>query len=201
MKFLKFSSLILFLAVVACFPKIPKQQFKITAEKPEFFHQIHPNDTVWLYRTQISSYHKKLSGILVLKPQEKDLKVAFLSDAGINFFSILIQKNNYLVDYCIEDLNKKPILDVLVKDICLISGFIFSDFIRLEKSENMEKFVLSDAIVYKKTDNQTLSSLILSDDKRNKKVICQLKNQNWYVKHTNFSLQMIVEPMMMPNNE
>lgn len=76
------------------------------------------NDSIYYYKTSVSTYGKELSGILAIKQQHPDtLKVSFFTEMGVSFFDVLITHESYQISRCIPQLDSKLIMNTLVEDI------------------------------------------------------------------------------------
>lgn len=71
-------------------------------------------DKDYLFRAEIKAYGNSFSGILAVKKTEKHHKrVALLSNMGNTLFDFEFQNNRIKVNYVMEDLNKKIIVNKL----------------------------------------------------------------------------------------
>lgn len=79
---------------------------------------LQPQFSTTLYRTQIDVVGKHLSGLLFFKKQPDDsYRVVFTNEMGLNFFDFHFAEHKFEVLHCIEQLNKKPVINQLHKDI------------------------------------------------------------------------------------
>ncbi|KAA1244648.1 hypothetical protein F0000_15490 [Aquimarina sp. RZ0] len=86
----------------------------------------------YVYKADINVYGKFLSGILILKKiADNKHRIVFTSQFGNTFFDIEIENNRHTVNTIVPELNRKIILNTLLKD--------FSLLIR-ENSEVIEKY-------------------------------------------------------------
>ncbi|GAB3655183.1 hypothetical protein GCM10027594_28470 [Hymenobacter agri] len=82
---------------------------------------LQPQFTTTLYRTQIDVVGKHLSGLLFFKKQpDESFRVVFTNEMGLNFFDFRFADHQFTVEHCIEQLNKKAVINQLHKDI----GFV-----------------------------------------------------------------------------
>ncbi|WP_405206179.1 hypothetical protein [Aquimarina sp. LLG6339-5] len=75
----------------------------------------------YVYKSDISVYGNEFSGILILKkiaPQKH--RIVFTSQFGSTFFDIEIDSESYKIHSIIEQLDRKIILNTLIKDFTLL---------------------------------------------------------------------------------
>ncbi|SEK27775.1 hypothetical protein SAMN04487910_0145 [Aquimarina amphilecti] len=75
----------------------------------------------YVYKSDISVYGNEFSGILILKriaPQRH--RIVFTSQFGSTFFDIEIGNESYKIHSIVEQLNRKIILNTLIKDFSLL---------------------------------------------------------------------------------
>jgi hypothetical protein len=79
---------------------------------------LQPQFSTTLYRTQIDVVGKHLSGLLFFKKQpDNSYRVVFTNEMGLNFFDFHFANHQFEVLHCIAQLNKKPVINQLHKDI------------------------------------------------------------------------------------
>lgn len=77
-----------------------------------------PQFSTVLYRTEIDVVGRHLSGLLFFKKQpDESFRVVFTNEMGLNFFDFRFANHQFEVLHCIEQLNKKPVINQLHKDI------------------------------------------------------------------------------------
>lgn len=82
---------------------------------------LQPQFSTALYRTEIDVVGKHLSGLLFFKKQpDSSYRVVFTNEMGLNFFDFHFAEHRFEVLHCIAQLNKKPVINQLHKDI----GFV-----------------------------------------------------------------------------
>ena len=83
--------------------------------------KLRPSFSTVLYRTQIDVVGKHLSGLLFFKKQPDDsYRVVFTNEMGLNFFDFHFASHQFEVLHCIEQLNKKAVINQLHKDIAFV---------------------------------------------------------------------------------
>ena len=75
----------------------------------------------YVYKANIEVYGKQLGGIFVAKKINDTLHRAVLTtDFGNTLLDFEVSENSFKVNYCIEELNKKIVLNTLKKDFRLV---------------------------------------------------------------------------------
>jgi hypothetical protein len=88
----------------------PESAKGLAALKPEFNNM--------LYRTQVDIMGKSISGLLLVKSLSNGAtRVVFTNEIGIKFFDFSFGKQKFEVISCIDQLNKKTIINQLRQDI------------------------------------------------------------------------------------
>ncbi|MDB5235133.1 MAG: hypothetical protein JWR44_2126 [Hymenobacter sp.] len=79
---------------------------------------LRPTFKTTLYRAQIDVVGKHLSGLLFFKNQpDGSYRVVFTNEMGLNLFDFHFSEHHFEVLHCIEQLNRKPVINQLRKDI------------------------------------------------------------------------------------
>lgn len=111
-------SILLLMLLAGCKVYYPngKQHYSAidtTVQNP-YFSGLHEER---LYRATIHFYGKELTGMFVAKRiSQDDHRIVLTSDLGNTLFDITISKDHHLVNYVMQDLNRKIILNTLVRD-------------------------------------------------------------------------------------
>ena len=120
----------------------------------------------------------------MIKPFPQNIyRVIFTTEVGIKLFDFEISKDSFTVHYCLDKLNKKPVLKILEKDFrtLLLSG---SEGINANISENNyeKKFwwKKDDEIFEYKQNSNTLeiSTIKIYSPKEKPKMHASLENYN-----------------------
>jgi hypothetical protein len=117
MRYLVFSLLLLML-VAGCKVYYPngKQNYAAidTLVQNPYFAMVNEER---LYRATIRFYGKELTGMFVAKRiSQDDHRIVLTSDLGNTLFDITISKDQHRVNYVMQDLDRKIILNTLVRD-------------------------------------------------------------------------------------
>lgn len=117
MRYLTISVFLVF--IVSCRSYTKKHNFtavnssKSTVKNP-YFSDL---DKDYLYKANIEVYSKSFGGILVIKKINSfSHRVVFTTEMGNTMFDFLFENERFKVNYILEDLNKKILLNILEKD-------------------------------------------------------------------------------------
>ncbi|WP_108803129.1 hypothetical protein [Aquimarina sp. Aq107] len=152
----------------------------------------------YVYKSDISVYGNEFSGILILKkiaPQKH--RIVFTSQFGSTFFDIEIDSESYKIHSIIEQLDRKIILNTLIKDFTLL---VKEKDIAVERYYNdtynvlkNEKGKYSNYYFYNLSDQKL--DKIVNTTKRKEKVIILFNDiveghlaKNIYIDHKNIKL-------------
>lgn len=174
--------------------------------QPDCINKLIPVFKTELYNAQINVSRKHLSGLLLFKTmQDNTTRVVFTSETGLTFFDFEYNKNEFKVIYCMNKLNKKPVITQLKKDIGLLLRYELNDKPQLTMSGNDELYF---GYTYKKETTWYITGKectsikrIETASKKKKKVIVNLTDygttlpDSAYLEHQlfefNISLQKI----------
>ncbi|RZJ61175.1 MAG: hypothetical protein EOO45_23575 [Flavobacterium sp.] len=112
----------------------------------------------YVYKANISIYGKEFGGIFIAKKiDDTTHRVAFTTEFGNKLFDFTIAGNDFKVNYILEDLDRKIIVNMLKKD-----------FILLLKNNYpvMEVYQNNDYIVYKSKDDGRYNYLFFSNQSK-----------------------------------
>ena len=75
-----------------------------------------------LYKTTIDIYQHHFSGLMVIKPvSEESHRVVFITETGIKIFDMeFFRTGDFRVHYCLEAMNRKPVIKALGNDMTLM---------------------------------------------------------------------------------
>ncbi|WP_264558321.1 hypothetical protein [Flavobacterium sp. N2270] len=127
----------------------------------------------YVYKTHIEVYGNDLSGIFVTKKINDSIhRVVFTTDFGNKLLDFEISNNSFKVNYVVEDLDRKLILNTLEKDFKLL---LKQSFVVDEMFENEEYYIYKsnagkrfNYIYQSKTDDQFIK--IIQTSKRKEKL-------------------------------
>ena len=117
MKYFLLSSVLLFFSCGVS----PYIQLKEDPAKTDCLNKFVPTFTSELYSTYANVKGHHLSGLLVFKKMpDATTRVVFSSEMGLKFFDFEFSESNFKVHYCIRQLNRKPVVMQLKKDLEMI---------------------------------------------------------------------------------
>lgn len=132
-------------------PNVTKMENNQKSHKNTYFSN---PETDYIYKATIAVYGKQLSGIFVAKKINDSIhRVVFTTDFGNTLMDVEVSENNFKVNYCIEELNKKIILNTLKNDFRLLFK---PDHTVVEVYENEWD------IIYKTKQGKRLNYLVVS---------------------------------------
>ena len=145
----------------------------------------------YVYKASIDVYGKQLGGIFVAKKINDTLhRTVLTTDFGNTLLDFEVSENSFKVNYCIEELNKKIVLNTLKKDFRLVFR---------EKYSAEEVFENQIHTIYKTKDGNRFNYLfenksdirltkLTHTTKSKEKVLIQFEGKN-----TTFAEKIIIE--------
>lgn len=99
-----------------------------------------PADTTCIYKTGVDAYGQYLSGLLIIKSLKEDnYRLVFTTEMGLKLFDFEFKDEEFVVHYCMEKLNKKPVLNLLEKDFSLMLAREVLGDKEVKKVQNQDK--------------------------------------------------------------
>jgi len=75
----------------------------------------------YLFQSTIDIYKNNFTGLLFVKPVGDSYRVLFITEMGIKIFDMeFFGDSDFKVHYCIEDLNRKAVINTLGNDLSLM---------------------------------------------------------------------------------
>ncbi|WP_345238546.1 hypothetical protein [Hymenobacter saemangeumensis] len=112
------------------------QDLTPTTADASALQRLKPSFITTLYRTEIEVVGKHLSGLLFFKSLPNNtFRVVFTNEMGLNLFDFEFSERDFKVIHCIEQLNKKPVINQLRKDI----GFLLMTELDFGKGRELRK--------------------------------------------------------------
>lgn len=94
------------------------EELRNSSESTNALAILKPAFTNALYRTEVDIMGKPLSGLLLIKALPNDeTRVVFTNEIGVKFFDFSFGKQKFEVVSCIDQLNKKLVINQLRQDI------------------------------------------------------------------------------------
>ncbi len=75
----------------------------------------------FLFRSSIDIYRNHFSGLILIKPTSESHRILFITETGIKVFDMeYFSPGKYDVHYCMESVNRKPLIKTLGNDFSLM---------------------------------------------------------------------------------
>jgi len=75
----------------------------------------------YLFQSSIDIYQNTFTGLLFVKPLEKSRRILFITETGLKIFDMeFFRTADPVVHYCIDAINRKPVIKTLGKDLSLM---------------------------------------------------------------------------------
>ena len=116
MRFLTISLLLFF---VGCASYSKKQGLETTSFSEEFLTNIYFSDPSkdYVYKAKISVYDNDFGGLLIIKKVDtNEHRLAFTTEMGNKLFDFSFTNSDFKVNYILDDLDKKFLIQVLKTD-------------------------------------------------------------------------------------
>ena len=94
-------------------------------------------EQAFAYDTGVRFRSNYVSGLLFIKPEgEEEYRIAMTTKMGQKIFDFSLDKENFTVNYCVPQLNRKIVLSLLEKDLHLITdSFLEPETLAVFKDE------------------------------------------------------------------
>ncbi|GAA4775376.1 MULTISPECIES: hypothetical protein [Flavobacterium] len=168
--------------LVSCKPyQVQNSVVKQTSIK-EFKNPYFDNPEIdYVYKAQIEVYGNKLGGIFVAKKISDSVhRVVFTTEFGNKLMDFELSDNEFKVNYIIEQLDKKIILNTLKEDFRLllkvhhqINQSFENDLFNVYKSNNDKRFIY---FFINRNDNKLIK--LISASKYKEKVVFEFESKN-----------------------
>ena len=124
MRNLLLSSLLLLLLFSACSPGLLKNFRKegtFAVSRSDFYPFFPSVDTTQLFNMQVDFRKNHLSGFLLIKSVQQDVyRLVFTTHFGMSVFDLEFDKGIFQINYCLEALNKKRVIQFLENDFRIL---------------------------------------------------------------------------------
>lgn len=105
--------------VISCGSYPKKQNFQIDNSSPKNIENSYFSDASkdYVYKASIDVYNRNFSGLLIIKKiTNKEHRVAFTTEMGNKLFDFTFSENDFQVNFILDELNKKILINILKKD-------------------------------------------------------------------------------------
>ena len=108
----------------ACSPSLLKNFRKedpVTVNRNDFYPFYPAVDTTQLFNMQIDFRKNHLSGLLLIKSTQPDVyRIVFTTYFGMSVFDLEFDKGIFRINYCLEALNKKRVMQLFENDFRIL---------------------------------------------------------------------------------
>jgi hypothetical protein len=104
---------------VGCASYSKKQGFEEITTSQDILSNPYFSDTNkdYVYKANIDVYNKSFSGLLIIKKiDDNNHRIAFTTEMGNKLFDFSFIEDTFKINYILEDLNKKILINILKKD-------------------------------------------------------------------------------------
>jgi len=136
----------LFISLISCSLKTTKDLLEVDLSKNTIENAYFSDESKdYVYKAKIEVYGNNFGGILIIKKQsENKHRVVFTTEFGNKLFDFLYEEDEFTLNYIVEELDKKMIVNTLQKDFKLLIS---------ERQKVNNQFQSEDFEVYQTTDS------------------------------------------------
>lgn len=154
----------------------------IELKEKEFSNVYFSNQEIdYVYKTNITIYGKEISGIFIIKKiNSTQHRIVFTTDFGNKLMDFERSENDFKINYIVDELNKKIVINTLKKDFDLLlknNFFITQKFenelLTIYKSDSEKQY---NYLFIDKKSNQLLK--IINSTKRKEKIVVNFSSEN-----------------------
>ena len=136
----------LFISLISCSLKTTKDLLEVDLSKNTIENAYFSDESKdYVYKAKIEVYGNNFGGILIIKKQsENKHRVVFTTEFGNKLFDFLYEGDKFTLNYIVEELDKKMIVNTLQKDFKILIS---------ERQKVNNQFQSEDFEVYQTTDS------------------------------------------------
>lgn len=155
----------------------------------------------YVYKAKIKVYSKSFSGIFIVKKLGKhNHRVVFTTEMGSKIFDFSFYNDEFKVNYVLDELDKKILLNILEKDFRVLvreSEFVISEFEKMNSSLYKTQ-ILNNTYYYEFSDGNNLTGIYRVSNSKEKvqflfSDIHEVTAKNIQILHKNIKLDIILK--------
>ncbi|MCX7551454.1 hypothetical protein [Xanthomarina sp. F2636L] len=184
--------------VVSCGSYPEKQNFLTENSTSQEIENLYFSDPSidYVYKASIDVYDRNFSGLLIIKKlTDKEHRVAFTTEMGNKMFDFSFTEDNFQVNFILDELNKKMLINILKKDfkVLILENPLISNSYSKENNQVFETLIYNKKHYYF-TENNQLNQVIKTKNGKEKvqflfsEINNHLANQI-EIKHQNIKLK------------
>lgn len=161
MRFLAIS--IFFICLVGCKPYAVKQggQGKTSAEYSIVNPYFSNPKLDYVYKANIDVYNNSFGGIFIVKKiDDNQHRIVFTTEMGNKIFDFSFYKNDFKVNFILDELNKKILINILKKDFAiLIKDYVTANEKSIKDQKELFKTEIKNKQYFYAYTNNVLQSI------------------------------------------
>ncbi len=196
-------SLCLFFVSCGSYPK--KHNFQIEESSIKYIDNSYFSDRTkdYVYKAKIDVYKKSFGGIFIVKKLgENHHRIAFTTEMGNKIFDFSFHKNEFKVNYILDQIDKKILINILRKDFKILVQE--KAIIKKVFSTNTEKIFetkIDNKKYYYYNKNNQLNKIVRVSNSKEKVIYIYSKINNNIAKHIQIDHKNIKFELSYINNQ
>lgn len=159
----------------------------------------------YIYKANIEVYNRSLGGLFVVKKiGDQHHRIGFTTEMGQTLLDVTFYKDDFKVNYIVDELNKKMLIAILKTDfkVLITENLLATDIYSFE-NQIIKKAILDNKTYYYSEDTKTLK--IIRANKRKEKVrflfseISDNIAQQIEINHSNIKLKINLKSIIKQN--
>jgi hypothetical protein len=178
------------------YPK--KQNFQLDNSTSKSMKNPYFSDTNidYVYKASINVYDKHFGGLLIIKKiSENNHRVAFTTEMGNKLFDFMFTENDFKVNFILDELNKKMLINILKKDFKVLVNENLDVLNSFSETKNLiyETSIFEKKHYYYFKENQLTQVIRIKNGKENVQFLFTEINDNFAdqikINHLNIKLE------------
>jgi hypothetical protein len=105
-------------------------------------------DQDYVYKANIEVYNKSFGGIFIVKKiEDQNHRIVFTTEMGNKLFDFSFNKDDFKVNYILEEMNKKLLINILKKDFKIL----ITENLQVNKTYSLNSEIIKETTVGDKT--------------------------------------------------